>query len=71
MPVCAPPDQQPDIPCLVVSYWLDRDDRIVQVNPLWDQFALANGGEKQLLSSEIQGRRVFDFITGDQTRMYL
>lgn len=57
--------------CQVVSYWLDQDDRIVQVNPLWDQFALANGGEQRLLSSEIQGRRVFDFITGDQTRMYL
>jgi len=71
MPDCAPPDQQPDHPCQVVSYWLDRDDRIVQLNPLWDQFALANGGEKQLLSSEIQGRKVFDFITGDQTRMYL
>lgn len=55
----------------IVSYWLEPADRIVKVNSLWDQFALANGGENRLLSSEIQGRRVFDFITGDQTRMYL
>jgi hypothetical protein len=63
--------QQPENGCMIVSYWLDREDRITKVNPLWDQFALANGGENRLLSSEIQGRRVFDFITGDQTRMYL
>lgn len=55
----------------IVSYWLDAEDRIVKVNPLWDRFALANGGDRQLLSSEIRGRSVFDFITGDQTRMYL
>lgn len=64
-------DQQPDSVDQKVSYWLDREDRIIQVNPLWDRFALANGGENRLLSSEIQGCRVFDFITGDQTRMYL
>lgn len=64
-------EQLADTPCQIVSYWLDHDDRIVQVNPLWDQFALENGGEQRLLSSEIKGRRVFDFITGDQTRMYL
>ncbi len=55
----------------VVTYWLDTEDRIVKVNPTWDQFAIANEGGKQLLSSEIKGRRVFDFIMGDQTRMYL
>lgn len=55
----------------IVSYWLDPADRIIKVNPLWDRFALTNGGEARLLSAEIQGRRVFDFITGDQTRMYL
>ena len=55
----------------IVSYWLDPADRIVRVNLLWDLFALSNGGNHQLLSSEIQGRSVFTFITGDQTRMYL
>lgn len=55
----------------IVSYWLDPADRIVNVNLSWDLFARANGGNHQLLSSEIQGRSVFTFITGDQTRMYL
>lgn len=63
--------RQQDTTGEIVSYWLNSDNRIVRVSKLWNQFALANEGSKELLSPEIQGRSVFEFIIGDQTRMYL
>lgn len=56
---------------LQVSYWIDSSDRIVRVNQVWDRFALSNDGGDALLASRVIGRNVFDFITGDETRMYL
>lgn len=63
--------RQQDTTGEIVSYWLNSDNRIVRVSKLWNQFALANEGSKELLSPEIQGCSVFEFISGDQTRMYL
>jgi hypothetical protein len=56
-----------DIP---TQYELDSKNVITAVNPAWEAFALANAG-RQLLAEQVVGRRLFDYITGDPTRMYL
>ncbi len=52
------------------AYWLDRDDRIIRVSGGWDAFALENDGEKAV-SERVTGRKIFEFITGDITRMWM
>jgi hypothetical protein len=52
------------------AYWLDREDRIVRVSGGWDAFALENEGEKAV-SERVTGRKLFEFITGDTTRMWM
>lgn len=46
----------------VVTYCIDRLDRICSVNDAWVAFALANGG-RQLLPSHIIGRSLWGMIT--------
>ncbi|BDV01536.1 hypothetical protein TDMWS_16210 [Thermodesulfomicrobium sp. WS] len=53
-----------------VIYWLDAQDRIVQVNDVWDQFARANGGDG-MLAAAVQGQPLWRFVSGDPTRMWL
>lgn len=54
---------------LANSYFLDTEDRIVSVTGNWDDFAINNGGE-DLLAESIKGQSIWDFITGDPTRMW-
>jgi len=65
------PDKIAESSVLQVSYWIDGTDTIVKVNQVWDRFALGNDGGDAVLSSKVVGRNVFDFISGDETRMYL
>jgi hypothetical protein len=51
-------------------YTLDKQDRISALNGGWDEFANKNGG-KNLSSQDICGRKIWDFVTGDATRMWL
>ncbi|WP_139228481.1 hypothetical protein [Planctomicrobium piriforme] len=51
-----------------VIYQVDRQDLIVNVNSQWDQFANENGG---LIAKSVLGRKLFDFIVGDSSRMYV
>ncbi len=48
-----------------IVYRLDQDDRIVRVNEGWNCFATANEGP-ELREPGILGRRVWDFIAGDE-----
>ncbi|MBN1956839.1 MAG: hypothetical protein JXQ81_12605 [Desulfuromonadales bacterium] len=52
-----------------VSYRIDRDNLIVDVSEEWDRFAIANGGS--CTSHSIIGHSLFDFISGDPTRMFV
>ena len=51
-------------------YWLDGNDKIILVSPSWDQFALDNDGE-HVISSDILGKTIWEFVHGDVTRMWL
>ena len=51
-------------------YWLDGNDKIVSVNHSWDQFALDNDGA-HLISLDILGKSIWEFVCGDVTRMWL
>lgn len=51
-------------------YRLDAQDRIVAVDPSWDEFALANAGVGAC-ASRVIGRPLLDFVLGDPTRMLL
>lgn len=52
------------------SYWLDKDDAITGVSGSWDYFALENDGNG-VNSSEIIGKPVWSFISGESSRMWL
>jgi hypothetical protein len=52
------------------TYWLDREDRISSVSGPWDKFANENGGIN-ISADVIQGRSIWDYVTGDITRMWL
>lgn len=58
-----------------VVYDLDADDRIVRVEGPWNDFALTNNSpeirQDDYLSDRVVGRRLFDFVGGDQTRIFL
>lgn len=51
-----------------VTYWVDKDDVIVDASSDWDEFALENGG-LAVLREHVIGEPLFRFITGDPTRM--
>jgi hypothetical protein len=53
-----------------VVYTLDNQDRIISVCGAWDKFADENSGIN-LSSKEVCGRLIWDFVTGDTTRMWL
>jgi hypothetical protein len=54
----------------VVSYTLDRNNRIISVGGSWDCFALENDAAG-LLAPNVVGRDISDFIVGDSTLMFL
>ena len=54
----------------IVSYTLDRANRIVGVGGSWDNFALENDASN-LLEPHVLGREIIDFVVGDTTRIFL
>jgi hypothetical protein len=52
------------------SYRIDGDDRIVSVGGAWDSFVRENEGAS-ILSMQVQGRSIWDFVAGETTRMWL
>ena len=63
------PDQKAD-PAGGMSYTLDEADTIVAVNGSWDDFARNNEGE-QTVARHIIGKKLDQFIHGDETRMFV
>lgn len=53
-----------------ISYTIDKTDTIIAVSSKWDDFAGDNDGEK-VLSSNILGRKLDQFIHGDVTLMFV
>lgn len=51
-------------------YRLDADDCIVSVQGPWDEFAVENGGVA-VCACDVSNRCIWDFVTGDATRMWL
>ncbi len=49
---------------------LDSRNCIVSVSGAWDDFAADNGGV-ELYSVHVKGRSIWEFVTGDATRMWL
>lgn len=52
------------------EYWLNDDDTIIAVGSTWDFFAGENEG-REVVSALIVGRPLWEFISGDPTRMWL
>jgi hypothetical protein len=52
------------------QYWLDGDDTIIGVGSTWDCFAGENDGH-EVVAELVVGRSLWDFISGDPTRMWL
>ena len=52
------------------TYRLDKNNRILSVGGPWDEFAQANGGIAAC-ASRIQGRLIWEFVSGDITRMWI
>ncbi len=55
---------------LIVSYTLDRNNRIVDVGGEWDHFAIENDA-RNLVTPNVLGRPINEFIIGDVTCMFL
>lgn len=55
---------------MLTAYTLDRRDRILEVSPGWDNFALENNGEGAC-ANLVVGTRLVDAIAGDPVRMYM
>ncbi|MBN9420684.1 MAG: hypothetical protein J0I12_34885 [Candidatus Eremiobacteraeota bacterium] len=55
-----------------MDYWyrLDSQDRISAVSENFDQFSRDNGGPEQL-SREVLGRPLWDFVEGEDLRVFL
>ena len=51
-------------------YELDAHDRLIAVDPDWDDFALANDGD-EAKSAQVLGRPLRDFLTDDATHMFV
>lgn len=55
---------------MITVYTLDREDRLVDLSPNWDSFALANEGEAAC-ASHVLGEPLMQNITGDPVRMFM
>jgi hypothetical protein len=58
------------VPEDTISYTVDKSGTIIAVNGKWDEFARDNQGEK-VLASKVIGRKLDQFIQGDDTRMFV
>lgn len=55
----------------LITYHLDRKDRIIEVGGSWDRFAIENNSAPACLSDKVCNRPLVDFISGDETRMWV
>lgn len=53
-----------------IVYRLDQADRITEVGGAWDRMALENGGDA-LCGHSVLGRNLYDFISGDVSKMFV
>ena len=51
-------------------YLLDKLNSIISVDGSWDEFAAENEG-RRVRASDVCGRSIWEFVTGDATRMWL
>ena len=58
------------LPGIAQWYLLDAADRIIAVDPYWDQFALTNNGGGAC-AARIIGQPLLHFISGDTPRMFM
>ncbi len=63
-PVTSEPDN-------LITYHLDRKDRIIEVGGSWDRFAIENNSSPACHSDKVCNRPLVDFISGDETRMWV
>lgn len=52
------------------KYWIDAEDRLIKVSETWDTFAENNDG-RAVVSEAVIGKRLWQFVTGDITRMWV
>ncbi len=57
-------------PDFVLHYRLDQRDRIIDTGGAWDRFAEENDGGV-LVGKSVLGRSLYDFISGDVSRMFV
>jgi len=57
-------------PSYSICYLLDQNDVIVDVGPGWDEFARENDAP-HLDAGTVLGRKLIDFVAGDDSRMYV
>ncbi|MRR52166.1 MAG: hypothetical protein EG825_14875 [Rhodocyclaceae bacterium] len=53
-----------------ICYLLDENDVIVDISQGWDDFARENAAP-HLDASNVIGRNLIDFVSGDETKMYV
>ncbi|HKJ83609.1 MAG TPA: hypothetical protein VJ961_06320 [Mariprofundaceae bacterium] len=53
----------------VFVYRIDRDDRITYVNRSWEAFAAENGGFPDCTFANIQGKPIWPYLSGSESRM--
>lgn len=53
-----------------IQYRLDKSDLIVDVGGAWDRMAVENGGN-ELCGHSVLGRSLYDFISGDVSKMFV
>ena len=51
-------------------YRLDQSDRITAIGGAWDRMAQENGGDR-LCGDSVVGRPLYDFISGDISKMFV
>jgi hypothetical protein len=52
-------------------YVVDGSNRVVDLDPGWDEFAARNGGGVQVTREQVIGRPLDHFLSGDATRMFV
>ena len=50
------------------TYRIDAQDRVVHLSENWLAFARENGAEERCHPDKVLGRRIWDFVAGDETR---
>lgn len=54
----------------ILSYFVDRDDRILDIDGAWDDVAMINDAPGAL-SKKVLGTSLFDHVAGEDTQDYL